>query len=98
MNQRYASLIGPLLGLYYPLPNFVDNDALNDFAQRTALNTSKLKNLWCAIYDDADVDAQIAEYGGYRLPTSCAHQLDYDAHAVASAIAEHAHCFNKKDS
>lgn len=98
MNQRYASLVGPLLGLYYPLPNFIENAQLNDIAQRTALYTSKLARLWCAIYDEGDVDVQIAEHGGYRLPSNCASQLDYDAYAVANAIAKYASRVNVSDN
>lgn len=81
MAKRYASLIGPFLGCYYPLPDGLESEA----EQRMAFHTSKLKDLWCSIYDDAEVDRQILAFGGHKLPDSFARKLDYDSHKVAMA-------------
>jgi anaerobic selenocysteine-containing dehydrogenase len=75
--QRYASLIGPLRGIYYPLP-----EASRD-QQRVMMNTSRLKNLWHSIYDEAEVDRQLKEYGGVKLPPDFAKKLDYDSFEVS---------------
>jgi hypothetical protein len=75
----YASLTGPLLGLYLPLP--FDNQ----IAARVALNTSRLKGLWCSVYTRPEVEQQIKEYGGVLLPARFAELLDYDAHEVRKA-------------
>ena len=72
----YASLMGPLLGLYYPLP--FDNERQN----RIALNTSRLKGLWCSVYTRKDVEDQIRQFGGMMLPDEFANKLDYDSFAV----------------
>lgn len=81
MNDKithYASLIGPLTGLYYPLPT-----ELNTYIQqRKALNTSKLKALWCSIYSVKEVDGQIEKFGGQKLPDRLARTLDYEHHKV----------------
>jgi hypothetical protein len=79
-NRRYASLTGPLLGLYYPLP-FVQEDA-----NRAALNSSRLKSLWCDIYSAEQADELIKQFGGRKLENVYAQQLDY-----ASAVV---HKFN----
>lgn len=75
----YASLTGPLIGLYYPLP--FDDERIC----RVALNTSKLAKLWCAVYTREQVDSAIAEFGGARLADKFAGNLDYDSHAVSTA-------------
>lgn len=72
----YASLTGPLLGLYYPLPFHNEDEC------RRALNSSRLKSLWCSIYTQAEVAEQIAEYGGTIMPSEFAAKLDYDHHEV----------------
>lgn len=74
--MKYASLIGPLLGIYYPLP-FEDEEK-----NRLALNTSRLKNLWCRVYSEEEVNRQIKSFGGIKLPVSQASNLDYDSAAV----------------
>jgi hypothetical protein len=79
----YASLTGPLLGLYYPLP-----DELETREQRgIAMNTSKLKSLWCSIYPEGEVDIQLLQFGGSKLPDECAGRLDYDYYAVFAEVA-----------
>lgn len=83
--KYYASLTGPLLGVYFPLPI----DGAKDMREArivggTILNTSKLKPLWCAVYDSDEVDKQIEEFGmdSLKLPDSYAGRIDYDWHAV----------------
>jgi hypothetical protein len=76
-NARfYASLIGPLLGVYYPLP------FTSQVQNRIALSTSRLKDLWCSVYPDFEVDLQIKQFGGLKLPETFAQWLDYDSDAV----------------
>lgn len=67
----YASLIGPLSGLYLPLPHH------DNCAARVALNSSSLARLWCPIYtrDELPEDAIVLDDGFAR-------KLDFDAHAV----------------
>lgn len=72
----YASLMGPLLGIYYPLP--FDNERQN----RIVLNTSKLSKLWCSVYTRNEVEEQIKRFGGQMLPDEFANKLDYDSFAV----------------
>lgn len=74
----YASLTGPLLGLYFPLP-----DDLQTRQQRgVALNSSKLAANWCSVYTKKEVAEQIAQFGGMKLPDEYARRLDYDHHQV----------------
>jgi hypothetical protein len=77
--KLYASLTGPLLGLYLPLP--FDNP----IAARLALNTSKIKSLWCSVYTRAEAEQSIRDFGGQILPASMAKHLDYDAHELRKA-------------
>ena len=65
--RHYASLTGPLLGLYYPLPLEGDHEQW-----ALALNESKLARLWCSIYTEGEVDRQITKYGGAKLPSRLA--------------------------
>lgn len=81
-TTHYASLVGPLLGVYYPLP-FADDDT-----NRLALSTSRLRYLWCAVYSRAEVDEQIAQWGGILLGDEYARHLDYDSHVVSEYISE----------
>lgn len=74
--MKYASLVGPLLGVYYPLP-FEE-----EFKNREAMRTSRLKHLWHNIYSEAEVDAAIKEFGGIKLPIC---RLDYDSYDVHCA-------------
>ena len=74
--KLYASLIGPLNGLYYPLPTE------DEITARQMLNSSKLKMLWCSVYSKEDTEMYIERYGGSMLPDSFASQLDYDSFAV----------------
>lgn len=76
MARSYASSMGPLLGLYYPLP--FDNELQN----RKALNTSRLSKVWCSVYSRDQVEEQIKQFGGLMLPDEFATKLDYDAFAV----------------
>lgn len=75
--ELYASLTGPLLGLYFPLPRF-----LNPMSARVALNTSKLKGLWCSVYTREEVGRQIKQFGGLMLDDGYARLLDFDSHAL----------------
>jgi len=76
MKKFYASLVGPLLNVYYPLP--FRNDTLN----RIALNTSKLKDLWHAIYDEKKVNENILLFGGIKLNDTFINKLDWDSHEI----------------
>lgn len=82
MIKNYASLTGPLLGFYYPLP-FDDHDVCV-----CAMNTSRLASLWGGIYRSSDVDRLIQEFGGEKLPDRVAQLLDYDSHVVRMAETE----------
>lgn len=79
--KRYASLVGPLIGLYFPLPD------APEYVQREMLHSSRLKNLWCAIYTEDQARDQVATYGGFLLPDSHADALDYNGDAVRKAQA-----------
>jgi len=74
----YASLVGPLLGVYCPLPAELDNMVL----RRVALNSSRLKHLWCAVYTEEEVKRFVSQHDGVVLPDRYARMLDYDAHEV----------------
>jgi hypothetical protein len=68
--KMYASLTGPLVGIYFPLPEGDEAD------QRLLLNNSKLKSLWCAIYTEAQVDDLARDHAGIiKLPQSFAMKL-----------------------
>jgi len=75
MTKLYASLTGPLLGVFYPLPT--DDEIL----ARRMLNSSKLKNLWCSVYTVQQIWNNTLKM---RLPAptylddSFAQKLDYD--------------------
>jgi hypothetical protein len=76
--KRYASLVGPLLGVYYPLPAFD-----SEVEERVALNTSRLSLVWCTIYNEEEVDRQMKQFpGSVKLPDRFAALLDYDSHEV----------------
>lgn len=79
--KNYASLVGPLLGVYYPLPDELDTELL----QRLAMNSSRLSKIWYSVYTEAEVDRQITEFGGTKLPDSTADNLDYDSHTIHEA-------------
>jgi len=74
--KLYASLVGPLLGLYYPLP-FEDETIC-----RLALQTSRLANLWCAVYPEDEINDHITKWGGIKLDDSYSKRLDYDSSIV----------------
>ena len=83
-TKLYASLIGPLLGLYYPCPSSIKSS----LAFRVALNSSKLSKLWCSVYTEEEVDEQIAISGGTKLPESYGGKLDYDSYKVQEAESQ----------
>ena len=58
----YASLVGPLIGLYLPMSSPDVHEA------RINLNNSKLAKLWCAVYPESVVNEQIKKSGGIKLP------------------------------
>ena len=58
MAKLYASLTGPLLDVYFPLP-----EGMDEMEAREALNKSSLANLWCSVYDEKWVDEEAAKYG-----------------------------------
>jgi len=80
----YASLTGPLLGLYFPLPD----ELVSDNARACALNTSKLSRLWCSIYTREAALAAIEEWGGSLLDDRHAAWLDYNSYAVMQIIRQ----------
>ena len=80
-NARYTSLTGPLLGLYYRLPQELGTD---ESVLRIALNSSKLRDLWCAIYTWDEVAANISQFGGQFIDIP--NQLDYDTCQVYEAM------------
>ena len=68
--KMYASLTGPLLGVYFPLPEGDESE------QRELLNSSKLKNIWCAIYTEDHVDDLARNHPGIiKLPKPFAMKL-----------------------
>lgn len=68
MVKLYASLTGPLLGLYFPV-------GADEAAARRDLNESKLARLWCSVYPEKIVDEQIQRWGGVKLPDDFASRL-----------------------
>jgi hypothetical protein len=72
-QRYYASLVGPLVGLYYPMPSELSYEQCHH-----AMNTSKLAKLWCAIYTEEQVDGFLVKYGGQKLNSVRASTLDYD--------------------
>lgn len=68
----YASLTGPLLGLYFPIPTE------NKILARFMLNSSKLQKLWCSLYDEKETNILCSTYGGTKLPKEFMFKLDYD--------------------
>lgn len=77
--KYYASLIGPLRGVYYPLPD----ELASEGKRRMAMNTCRLKDMWHSIYLAADVQRQALDfYDSVVLPDDFAKKLDYDSHAV----------------
>ena len=72
----YASLIGPLLGVYYPV------NAKDEHTARLMLNSSKLAKLWCGIYDPEMTQGLICDHGGIMLDDAYAQRLDYNCHFV----------------
>lgn len=78
----YASLAGPLIGVFYPLP------FENELANRFALNNSKLKDLWCSVYS-ADQCHEMEEDPRYVfLDPKLRHALGFGTHAVELALLE----------
>lgn len=79
----YASLVGPLLGLYYPMPaELPDEDSC-----RAALASSRLAKLWCSFYTEEQVDECITKWGGHKLEARYAGLLEYNQFAVAAVAA-----------
>lgn len=76
-TRFYASLIGPLLGCYYPMP-----PDFNKAQCRAAMNSSRLKPLWMSIYPRNEVVEAIQKFGGLMLPDEFAARLDYDSEVV----------------
>lgn len=81
--RLYASLVGPLLGLYYPIPASLPDDE----SCRVALASSRLAKLWCAIYTEEQVDECVRKFGGHKLDPRYAGFLEYDTFAVAAVTA-----------
>lgn len=87
MITHYASLIGPLFGIYYPLPVFENlSGAELEHAQRLALNTSRISKLWCSIYTKEETGKHCEDYGGIMLSRDFAQRLDYNFDEVDTYI------------
>lgn len=83
MSAYYASLIGPLDGLYFPLPDDLMESGMHpQHAFGPALNSSRLSRLWCSIYTREKARELVERFGGTLLPDTFAGRLDYDHHAV----------------
>jgi hypothetical protein len=82
--RLYASLVGPLCGLYYPLPACCKNP----LHARLMMNQSRLRSLWHSLYTEAEADAAIALYGGMKLPAGLGEKLDYDSFVVEQLLEE----------
>lgn len=85
MKRYYASLIGPLCGVFFPLPlDGAPNLEIAKMVGGIMLNTSRLKSQWHTTYDRAEVERQITEFGNHctMLPDAYASQLDYNSHEV----------------
>lgn len=92
MIRYYASLTGPLLGLYLPLPIRPDvekQDACDLGA--LLLNNSKMARLWCSIYEQGYAAELVGRFGGLLLPNEHAARLlvdvDGDVGGVIQALA-----------
>ena len=88
--KYYASLTGPFLGLYFPLPLRHDVTAHHArIAGGAMLNSdAKIQSAWCSIYDEAEVDRQITEFGGAKLPNAQAARLNFDWHVVHKVCSQ----------
>lgn len=73
--KLYASLIGPLLGYYYPMPKEFESHTDPELVFRKALSSSRLKTLWHSIYSEAETLGQIDTFGGKILEPMA--PLDY---------------------
>lgn len=80
--MTYATLIGPLHGLYFPLPDGTEKQ------HRDMLNSSALKDLWCALYDEETVDQLMSVYGGIKLPVAQREHFMFSHAAVFGHIAD----------
>lgn len=79
MATHYVSLIGPLVGIMYPLPD----DLGTERQRRTAVHTSRLGKLWHSIYTRDEVLEQQQRFPLTILPDEFARKLDYDSLEVA---------------
>lgn len=70
----YASLTGPLLGIYYCV------ECTDEIEARVMLNTSSLKKLWCSMYTYEETRVNINKYGGMMFHGNV---LDYDSTEVS---------------
>ena len=68
----YASLIGPLLGIYYPIPicSLQHIDVVG-----ILLSSTKLRSLWCSVYPTHEARRCVDNYGGLLLPDEFAMRL-----------------------
>ena len=90
----YASLVGPMMGAYYPLPpieKMIDEFGVHHYNNLygALLNHSRLKSLWCAIYTEDEVNRHLDDYPNtFILPSYLTDRLweDHDHHAVWSVF------------
>lgn len=82
MAKFYASLTGPFMGTYYPMPVELETED----QCRVACQTSKLSALWCAIYSFDDAMDAVRKHGGALLEPGNwgGADVDYDYHKVFS--------------
>lgn len=79
----YASLVGPLFGVYYPIPT--DDEA----TARAMLATSKLAKLWCSVYTAEQLEEILKKFKGtIVLPDRFANNLDYDDFETEMLLAK----------
>jgi hypothetical protein len=92
--KLYASLVGPLQGLYHPLP-----PAENEREAHLMLNTSKLRELWCSVYTEEHVDANVVKWPhSVKLPDHFATYFDFDSFAVDKAMGRFLDCNEGENS
>ena len=79
MPRYFVSLTGPLLGLY------LDVDAPSEDHLRLAMHHSKLKELWCAIYNPEAFES----YGAFTLHKVRFDRLPFDHHDYEQDLREY---------
>jgi len=81
VSGYYVSLVGPLLGLYYPLP-------IPASVPIEKANAGRLRRLWCSLYTKESAQAAAEKYDGTLLPEAFAQRLLQEdiGHELACAL------------